>query len=175
MEADQVQPGSRHQRRQPLHELQRRHHNAGGAVAPGGLKPPHHLPDAWAEGNPAGTRRDLQRPERAGLIRIGLDEYRPAISAPVHAVQHQAVQVDVEKIGRRPKALDQRDRAAVGFVGLEAGLLMRRPPSRESGVGNDRGGCQLHVDDRLEGPSNPVKIAQNAWWQRRVWRPMNNV
>ena len=27
------------------------------------------------------------------------------------------------EIGRRPEALDQRDRAAVGFVGLETGLL----------------------------------------------------
>jgi hypothetical protein len=39
----------------------------------------------------------------------------------VHAVQHQAVQVDVE-VGGRAKALDQRDRAAVGLVGLETGL-----------------------------------------------------
>jgi hypothetical protein len=41
---------------------------------------------------------------------------------PVHAVQHQAVKVNVE-IGRRAKALDQRDRAAVGLVGLQPGLI----------------------------------------------------
>jgi len=44
MEADQVQPRPRHQRSQPLHELQRRHHQVRGAVAPGGLQPQHHLP-----------------------------------------------------------------------------------------------------------------------------------
>ena len=38
-----------------------------------------------------------------------------------HAVQHQAMQVHVED-GRRAKALDQRDAAAVGFVGLEPSL-----------------------------------------------------
>ena len=42
-------------------------------------------------------------------------------TAPVHAIQHQAVKVDVE-VGGRAKALDQRDRAAVGFVRLEPGL-----------------------------------------------------
>ena len=57
---------------------------------------------------------------------IGLHEYRPAIGAPVHAVQHQAVQVYVE-IGRRPKSQDQRNRAAGGFVGLEAGLPASPP------------------------------------------------
>jgi len=127
----------------------------------------HLLPGAWAEGNAVRTRRRLQRPERAGLIRIGvglgqiarslpllfdehaatrqqlhqprddlvqqrpqllvgggigLDEYRLAVRAPVHAVQHQAMQMNIE-IGRRAKSLDQRDRAAVSLKGLEAGLL----------------------------------------------------
>ncbi len=35
---------SPHQRRQPLHELQRRHHQVRGAVAPEGLELEHHLP-----------------------------------------------------------------------------------------------------------------------------------
>ena len=42
-------------------------------------------------------------------------------AAPVHAVQHQAVQVNVE-IGRRAEALDQHDRAAVGLVCLDPSL-----------------------------------------------------
>ena len=46
MEADQVQPGPRHQRRQTLHEFQRAHHDVRGAVAPGGLEFEHHLPGA---------------------------------------------------------------------------------------------------------------------------------
>jgi hypothetical protein len=32
----------------------------------------HLLPGAWAEGNAVSARRGLQRPERAGLIRIGV-------------------------------------------------------------------------------------------------------
>ena len=47
---------------------------------------------------------------------------RPVNAAPVHAVQHQAMQVYVE-IGRRAKALNQRDRTAVSLVGLETGLV----------------------------------------------------
>jgi len=50
------------------------------------------------------------------------DELRHTVgTAPVHPVQHQAVHVNVE-VGRRPKALDERDGAAVGLVGPEAGL-----------------------------------------------------
>jgi len=43
-ETDQVQPGAWHQRSQPLHELQRRHHQVRGAVAPSGLELEHDLP-----------------------------------------------------------------------------------------------------------------------------------
>jgi hypothetical protein len=47
-----------------------------------------------------------------------LDKSRHAVTtASVHAVQHQEVQVDAE-VGGGAKALDQRDRAAVAFVGL---------------------------------------------------------
>ena len=50
------------------------------------------------------------------------DEFRSAVNAtPAHAVQHQAVQVNVE-IGRRAEALEERDSAAVGFVCLQPGL-----------------------------------------------------
>lgn len=44
MEAIQVQPRAWHQRRQPLHELQRRHDQMRGAVAPGCLELEQHLP-----------------------------------------------------------------------------------------------------------------------------------
>ena len=43
MEADQVQSRAWHQRCQPLHELQRAHHQVRGAVSPGGLELEHHL------------------------------------------------------------------------------------------------------------------------------------
>ena len=51
-----------------------------------------------------------------------LDEDRLTVGAPVHAVRHQAVQVDVE-VGSGTKALDQRDRAAVGLFGPQPGLI----------------------------------------------------
>ena len=44
MEADEVQPRPRHQRRQPLHELQRAHEQVRAAVAPRRLAPELHLP-----------------------------------------------------------------------------------------------------------------------------------
>ena len=54
--------------------------------------------------------------------RGGFDECRRAVGVtPVHAVQHEAIEVNVE-VGRRAKALDQRDRAAVSFVRLVPSL-----------------------------------------------------
>ena len=44
VEANQVQPRPWHQRGQALHELQRRHDQMRGAVAPGCLELEHHLP-----------------------------------------------------------------------------------------------------------------------------------
>jgi hypothetical protein len=46
MEANEVQPGTRHQCRQALHKLQRRHHDVGGAVLVGALQLQHHLAGA---------------------------------------------------------------------------------------------------------------------------------
>jgi hypothetical protein len=46
MKAYQLQARSRHQWRQPLHELQRRHHEVGGAVAIRCFELEHHLPRA---------------------------------------------------------------------------------------------------------------------------------
>ena len=43
MEANQMQPRTRDQCGQPLHELQRRHHDMGGAVAVGALELQHDL------------------------------------------------------------------------------------------------------------------------------------
>lgn len=48
-------------------------------------------------------------------------------AAPVHAVQHQAVQVDVE-LGRRPEALDERDRVAMLLQGMRLQLPEQPPP-----------------------------------------------
>jgi len=76
----------------------------------------------------APAREQLDQPaddrlqQRVQLVvggRTRRDEGRRAIDvAAVHAVQHQAVQVDVQ-VGRGAEALDQRDRAAVAFIGLE--------------------------------------------------------
>ena len=66
-----------------------------------------------------------QRVQLAVGGRTHLDEGRRAIgAAAVHAIQHQAVQVDVE-VGRRLEALDQRDGAAVALVGLELGSVQQ--------------------------------------------------
>ena len=52
-----------------------------------------------------------------------VDELRLDVCAePVHAVQHQAVKVNVET-GCELKALDQLDRATLGLVGLYSRLL----------------------------------------------------
>ena len=51
---------------------------------------------------------------------------RPVNAAPVHAVQHQAVKVNVQ-VGCRAKALNQSDRTAVSLVGLEPGLTEQVP------------------------------------------------
>ena len=48
-----------------------------------------------------------------------VDKDRITVSAPVHAVEHQTVQVDVQVRGR-PETLDERDRAAVGLLGLHS-------------------------------------------------------
>jgi hypothetical protein len=136
----------------------------------------HLLPCARAECDAVGTGRGLQRPERAGIVRIGiavghvrrallldqsaaageqlqdagddlvqhsacsassvgyLDEDRLAFgAAPVDAVQHQAVKVDVQ-VGGRAEALDQRDGTAVGLVCLQPSLLEQ--VAREQAVHN---------------------------------------
>jgi hypothetical protein len=43
VEANEVQPRTRHQGRETLHEFQRRHHDVGGAVPVGTLQLQHHL------------------------------------------------------------------------------------------------------------------------------------
>ena len=62
-----------------------------------------------------------RRPQRFIAGRGHFDKHRLTVGAPVRAVEHQAVQVDVE-VGGGTKSLDQRDRGAVGLVGLETGL-----------------------------------------------------
>nr|WP_234413820.1 hypothetical protein [Ideonella sp. A 288] len=79
-------------------------------------------PPAREQLHQPGDERLQQRVQLVVSGRGHLDEGRHAVAtAPVHAVQHQAVQVDVE-VGGRAEALDQRDGAAVAFVGLEPGL-----------------------------------------------------
>ena len=78
-----------------------------------------------------------------------LDEDRRTVSAwPVHAVQHQAVQMDVQ-VGRRPKALDQRDRAAVGLgCGVQSRAILLRPDSHsypERSAEDVRGECRKRL------------------------------
>ena len=49
-------------------------------------------------------------------------EDRLALAAAIHAIEHQAMQMDVE-IGRRAEALDERDRTAVSLAALQSCLF----------------------------------------------------
>jgi hypothetical protein len=90
---------------------------------------------ARGRGDAVSTGRSLRRPERAGLVRIAIaiswfanfDELRRLVNAaPVHAVQDQAVKVNVQ-VGGRAKALSQSDRTAVSLVGLQTSLTEQVP------------------------------------------------
>jgi len=52
-----MQPRTRHECGEPLHELQRRHHDMGGAVAPGAFELQHHLAGLIALEPLVGNRR----------------------------------------------------------------------------------------------------------------------
>jgi hypothetical protein len=60
MEPDQVQPRPRHQRGQPLHELQRGHQQVRGAVAPRRLQLDLHLPSG-VEPEPAAPATEREQ------------------------------------------------------------------------------------------------------------------
>ena len=84
----------------------------------------------------AAAREHLHQPGDDGLQqrvkflaggRTHLDEGLRAIdAAAVHAVQHQAVQVDVQA-GSRAEALDQGDSATLTFVALEPRVVQQMP------------------------------------------------
>jgi hypothetical protein len=46
-------------------------------------------------------------------------------SAPIHTVEHQTVQMDVQ-VGGRAESLNQRDRACIGCSALQASLLAQK-------------------------------------------------
>jgi hypothetical protein len=52
-----------------------------------------------------------------------------AFGAPIHAIEHQTVQIDIQ-VGRRAESLDQRDRAGVGCGAAQADL----PLAAEFGI-----------------------------------------
>ena len=59
-------------------------------------------PDAWAEGNAVSTSRRLQRPERAGLIRIGLGVGQVAQSTLLLFDEHTAAGQQLHQPGDEP-------------------------------------------------------------------------
>jgi hypothetical protein len=67
--------------------------------------------------DPAKQRLELCH---AGSARFMED--RHARAAAIHAIEYQAMQMDVE-IGRRAEALDERDRAGVGGGPFQSRLL----------------------------------------------------
>jgi hypothetical protein len=86
----------------------------------------HLLSCARSEGDAIRDRRRLQWLSACSSSSVGASAsgvgWRAINAAPIHLVQHEAVQVKVE-VGRRAEALDQRDGTAVAFVGLEPGSL----------------------------------------------------
>jgi hypothetical protein len=81
----------------------------------------HQQPTPREQLHQPGDDRLQQRMHLVAGGRTHFDELRHAIgTTPVHPVQQQAVQVDVQ-VERRAEALDQRDGAAMAFVGLEPG------------------------------------------------------
>ena len=74
-QTNQVQPRSGHQRSQPLHELQRRHHEVRGAVTPSGLELEHDLPSRVGlhalvgQSRPRDVTASLLQPLAASLLR----------------------------------------------------------------------------------------------------------
>ncbi len=90
MESNQVQPWPWHQGCKPLHELQRRHHQVRGAVAPGCLQLQHHLPCCVALHALIGQRR-------AGDVAAQLLERLALVGAAAHSrVQAEPVDVGAE-------------------------------------------------------------------------------
>ena len=100
--------------------------SASGSASQVGLP---HLLDQHASArehlHQPGDDRVQQRVQFVVCGRTGLDEHWHTIgTAPVHAVQHQAMQMYVE-VGRRPKTLDQRDGAAVALLAFESNAIQQ--------------------------------------------------
>ena len=86
-------------------------------------------------------------------------------AAPVHAVQRQAVKVDVE-VGSRTKALDQRDGSAVSLFSLQTCLpsrwrVMTRCTTCSTGLTSL--GCAAS--------SRRSEMGSRTWQTRTHWRP----
>ena len=122
VEADQVQARTRHQRRQGLHELQRRHHDVGGAVSVGALQLQHDLASAVALeafiGN--GRARDVAAQVFELLALIG-------------AAAHRRMQAEAVAVGAQAR----RGSFAGARQAVQAQhLLSRARALRNAGVGS---------------------------------------
>src|SRR4051812_29158538 len=94
MEANQMQPGTRDQCGQALQELQRRHHDMGGAVAPGTFELEHDLACAIA-------LEPLIGNGRAGDIAAQAFELLALMGVTAYCrMQAEAVRVDAARLLR---------------------------------------------------------------------------
>jgi hypothetical protein len=99
----------------------------------------------------------MTRPCAARRIRWSPTLVRHALGgAPAEGV---AVRIDADHLVRR----EQRSLTIIGFVGCEAGLVLRNQISGKSSVRNERGARQLYVGDRVGGASHTIEIAQDKW------------
>ena len=108
-----------------------------GAVAPRAFVLQHDIASAIALEQLNGHRRARDDPveqTRQFIVAGGahLLEDRFAPGAPIHAVEHQTVQMDVQ-VGGRAESMDERDRAGVGYGAFEPRLLEQKP--RDDTVG----------------------------------------
>ena len=125
MEANQMQPGTRDQCGQALHELQRGHHDMGGAVAPGALELEHDLAGAIA-------LEPLVGNGRTGDISAQAFELLALMSATAYCrMQAETVRVDAARLLRIGRPAGD---------GLQAQHFLPRPGTECNAIG---AGCRL--------------------------------
>ena len=129
-----MQAWARHQRREPLHEFQRRHKEVRGAITISRLKPEHHLPGRI-------EREPFFGHGRASDIAAQVFEFL----ALVGATTHRRAQAEAVRVGA------QWDRGLLGSGGngLQAQHYLPRAGSERDAIG---------ARGRLQGGKRAVRV-----------------
>src|SRR3954466_4109310 len=126
MEANQMQPGTRDQCGQTLHKLQRRHHDMGGAVAPGTFELEHDLACAIA-------LEPLIGNGRAGDIAAQAFELLALMGVTAYCrMQAEAVRIDAARLLRvgRPAGDGLQAQYLLPGVWPQRNAIGTLPPAR---------------------------------------------